>query len=98
MTRPRNCLVFKAVLHAPAAGAERHACGQDGLGFAVLSHLCECVNDAANEADKDGGNTAESDRRIEEDQSTESNGKLVQSSYHGVCGRGCDTDGPGRGV
>jgi hypothetical protein len=63
-----------------------------------LSHLCERIDDTTDETDEDGGNTAERDRRIKEDQATERDRELVESTDHGVRCGGCDTNSPGRGV
>jgi hypothetical protein len=84
-------------LHAPAARTEGNVGGgQDGLGLAVLSDLCERVDDTTDETDEDGRYTAEGDWGIEEDQSTESNGELVQGSDHGIGGGRCDANSPSR--
>lgn len=96
--RPHCRLVLETILHAPAAGAEGHASGQNGLGLAVLSDLGERIDDTTDEANENGRHAAEGDGCIEEDKTTESDGKLVQSSDHGVCGRRCDTNSPSRGI
>lgn len=68
------------------------------LRLGVLSYLGQSINKTTNETNEDGGHTAKRDWSIEEDQTTERDGKLVQSADHGVCRRRGDADGPGRSV
>jgi hypothetical protein len=95
----KRTLSLQAVLHAPAAGAERDVGGrQYSLGLAVLSHLGNSVDDTTDETNKYSRHTAEGNGCIEEDESTESDRELVQGSDHRVgCRRG-DTNSPGGGV
>lgn len=48
----------------------------------ILSDLGQSVHETTNEANKDGRYTAESDRCVEEDESTEGDRKLVQGADH----------------
>lgn len=68
------------------------------LGGRSLADLSPCVNNARDKSDKDGGNAAESDRSIKEDETADGDWELVQSTNHGVGGRGGDTDAPCGGV
>jgi hypothetical protein len=92
-------LRLQAIPHALAARAQRNVGSRENLlRLGVLSEFGERVDNTADEADKDGRNTSESNRRIKEDQTTQRNGELVQSTNHGVGrGRG-NTDGPCGGV
>ena len=68
------------------------------LRLGILSYLGQRIDKTADKTDEDSRHTAKRDRSIEEDQATERNGKLVQSTDHRVRrGRG-DADGPGRSV
>lgn len=80
-----------------AAGADGYVRDRENglcLCRGVLAHLGERVDDATDETDEDGGNAAECDGGVEEDQAAKRDGELVQSPDHGVCCRGCDADGP----
>ena len=60
-----------------------------------MADLGEGVDETTDETDEDGGAAAKGDGRIEEHETAERDGQLVQSTDHGVgCRRG-DTDGPG---
>jgi hypothetical protein len=92
-------LSFQTVLHTPTASAEGNVGGgQHSLGLAVLTDFCERVDDTTNETNEDSRHTAECDWSIEEYQTTESDGKLVQGSNHGVGGGRCDANSPSRCV
>lgn len=78
---------LEAVAHALAARADWRVRDREdrlGLGRGVLSHLGKCVNDTTDETDKDGGNTAKRDRRIEEHQAAKRDGELVEGTDHRV--------------
>lgn len=58
----------------------RHAGGQY-LALALrLPHLGECVHDAANEPYHDSTDTGKCDRCVEEHETRESNGELVEGT------------------
>jgi hypothetical protein len=85
------------VSHALAAGAD--GCGEDtGLGLGVLLDLGDGVDETADETDTNGGDTRESDGGVEEDETGDGNGQLVQSTDHGIGGGGGGAHTPGGGV
>ena len=87
LQQPMQSLRLQAVLHAPAAGAERNVGGgEDRLGLAVLSNLGQCIDQTTDETNDNGRDAAKGNRSIEENKTAKSNGKLVQSANHGVCG------------
>lgn len=55
-------------------------------------------NETGDEADKDGSNTTESDGGVEEDETADGDGKLVEGANHRVGGRGGDANAPGGAV
>ncbi len=63
-----------------------------------MPHTGPGVDYTTHETDKDGRYTTKSDRGREKDQATDSNGKLVESSHHGVCSRRSNADTPRRTV
>jgi hypothetical protein len=63
-----------------------------------LPYLCHSIDNTTDEANENGRDTSESNGSIEEDETTESKGKLVQSANHGISRRRGDTDAPGRGI
>lgn len=84
---------------AASANRARVGRGQDtDLRLSVLLNLGDGIHNTTDETNNDGGNTGEGDRSIEEDQTGQSNGKLVQRANHGVCRRGGDTHTPCGGV
>jgi hypothetical protein len=92
-------LRLQAILHAAAAGAQRNVAGrQNSLGLDVLADLGQSVDETTDESDENGRYTAEGDGGVEEDQTAERNGELVQGTDHGVGRRRGDADGPGGGV
>lgn len=69
------------------------ACARDGLRSRerrslalALPDLCDGIDDAADETDKDGADAGKGDGGVEEDQAGEGDGKLVESADHGVSG------------
>lgn len=73
------------VSHALAAGTDWRG-ENTGAGLGVLLDLGNGVDNTADEADTDGGNTGEGDWRIEEDKTGHGDGQLVESANHGVGG------------
>ena len=63
-----------------------------------MADLGDGIYNATDETDEDGGDTAEGDGRVEEDETADSNRKLVERTDHGVGGGRGDTDTPGGGV
>lgn len=88
------------VTHALAAGADQRVGSREnaGLGLGVLLDLGNSVDNAGHEADDNGRDTGEGDGSVEEDQTRDGDGKLVQGTDHGVRGGGGDTHAPGGGV
>lgn len=88
------------VPHTLAAGADRGVGGRQDTSpwLSVLLDLSNGVDDTANKANDDSRNAGEGNRGIEENKSRDSNGKLVQSSNHGVSGRRSDANAPGGGI
>jgi hypothetical protein len=92
-------LRLETVLHAAAASANSSvAGGQNGLGLGILSYLGQSVDETTDETDEDGGDTAKGDGGIEENQTTDGNGELVQGADHRVGSRRGDTDSPGGSI
>lgn len=63
-----------------------------------MASLGPSENETGDEANKDGGDTAKSDGGVEEDETADGDGKLVEGANHGVGGRGGDANAPGRAV
>jgi len=87
----------------PAAlGAGAHgglvAGGEDAGVLGLLADLGPGEDEAADEADKDGGNAAESDGGVEEDQAADGDGELVERADHRIGGGRCHADAPGGAV
>lgn len=82
-----------------AGGASAHGrlSGRQDRGD-LLAGLGPGENETGDEADKDGGDTAKGDGGIEEDETADGDGKLVEGANHGVSGRGGDADTPRRAV
>lgn len=55
-------------------------------------------NETRDEADKDGGDTAKGDGGVEEDETADGDGELIEGADHRVGGRGGDANAPGRAV
>lgn len=86
---------------AIALGTGAHnwlCCGKDISLRLVLSNLCPCIHDATDETDEDGRYTSECDRGCEENETTDSDWQLVESTNHRVGCGGSDTDTPSRAV
>lgn len=81
------------VSHALATGTNWRG-ENTGTGLGVLLDLGHGVDNTADEADTDGGNTREGDWRIEEDETGHGDGQLVESANHRVCGGGGSADTP----
>lgn len=60
---------------------------QRHLSQLLLSYLCPGVDNTAHEADKDGRDAPEGDRRVEEDEPADGDRELVERPDHGVGGR-----------
>ena len=90
---PFQALGAQRVSHTLAAGTDRRG-ENTGSGLGVLLDLGNGVDNATDEADSDSGNTGEGDWRIEEDETRQGDGQLVESANHGVCGGGGSTDTP----
>ena len=90
-------LVLERITHALHTGASRQRALVLVL-LLVLPHLGNGVDDTGNEANEDGAAAAKSGRRIEEDETREGNGELVEGADHGVGGGGGDANAPGGAV
>lgn len=90
-----GCIVI-----ALGAGAHNGSVGggEGHLGLLLHLHLAPGIDDAADETKENGRHAAKGDGSVEEDETTDGNGQLVEGSNHGVGGRGGDTDAPGGGV
>lgn len=100
MARGREVLGAQRVAHALAAGADQRVGGgkDTGLGLGILLDLRHGVDDTRDKTDTDGGDTGESDRGVEEDETGHSDGELVQGTDHGVGGGRGDAHAPSGGV
>lgn len=90
----------QGITHALAAGADQRVGGGEnaGLGHGVLLDLGHGVDNATDEADKDGRHTGEGDGGVEEDQAGQSDGQLVEGADHRVGGGRGHAHAPGGGV
>lgn len=93
-------LVLEAISHALCARRDWDIRGGQNTSsrLVVLLDLSQGVDETRDETDDDGGDTGESNGGIEEDETGDSNGELIQGADHGVSCRGGDTDTPGGSI
>lgn len=80
------------------ASAHRGLGDGEDVPLVGLRNLGVGEDETTDEAESDGRNAAERDRGVEEDETADGNGKLVQGSNHGVGRRGGHSDAPCRAV
>lgn len=94
---PEYDLGLEAVSHAGGAGTHV-ARGQNLLRLAALADLGNSIDDTADETEEDGRDAAKGDGCVEENETADSDGKLVESTDHGIGGGRGNSDTPGGGV
>jgi hypothetical protein len=86
-------LVLERITHALHTRASR----QRALVLVLLlalPHLGNSVNDTRNESNENSAAAGKRGGRVEEDETGEGNGELVEGADHGVGGGGGDADAP----